>query len=136
MSTKRKEKLEKRARRKNKRLKSVNTPLDIRLTPMGVDLTKFLANPYASDEDEQEDIDLMKIAWKVHYGELPEGFAAPLFEEQDEDEEEERKKLPWVETYKALLIEKYSDMNIVEHKLSFSLFTLVMGFGDAIPPED
>lgn len=136
MATKRKEKLEKRARRKNKRLKSVNTPLDIKLTPKGVDLTKFLANPYTSDEDEQADIDLMKIAWKEHYGEFPKGFSAPLFEEDENEEVEERKMLPWVETYKALLIEKYTDLNVVEHKLSFSLFTLIMGFGDAIPPED
>ena len=129
MATKRKEKLEKRAIRKHKRLKSTNA------LP-GIDFTKFLENPYTSDEDEQADIDLMKIAWKAHYGELPEGFVAPLFEKQDEEQNEESKMLPWVATYKDLLFEKYADKAIVEHKSRFSLFTLLLGFGDAIPPED
>ena len=124
---KRKEKLAKRAIRKHK--KNI---------PWGMDFAKFLANPYASDEEEQADIDLMRVAWVQHYGELPEGFVAPLFEKQNEDEEQIKasEMLPWVATYKDLLLEKYRDKALVERIARFSLFTFSLGLGDATLPED
>ena len=115
MSVKRKEKQEKR----KKRLKPTkNTPIKPRAAS-----TARPGDAYGNAAAVIEDVDLMQSAWEQHYGELSIDFVPPLFEEGAE----ELKMAPWVGTFRDLMLEKYTDMAIVEPKIKFilSMYTSV-----------
>jgi hypothetical protein len=107
MPVKRKDKLEKRQRKRLKRAKSTPT-------------ISFQENPYpyVSAEAMEEDIDLLQHAWEAHYGELPDDFMPPFFEESEEG----LKMAAWAETFRSLLLEKYIVIEVVEPRFKFIFF--------------
>ena len=110
MSVKRKEKQEK---RKKKRIKLGLPPTKAHTG------TKKRDNPYSNKEAVLEDVDLMQVAVKKHYGEVSDDFIPPLFEDA-----EGVKLSEWVGTFRDLMQEKYTDTVIVEPKVKFILSLL------------
>lgn len=66
----------------------------------------------------QEDIDLLRQAWEIHYGVLQDDFSPPLFCE----DEKGLKMEAWGETFRDLMIKKYETMELVEPRFKFVLF--------------
>jgi len=112
MSVKRKEKQEK---RKKKRIK-----LGVQSTKPRADVTKKPHNPYSNYEAVTEDVDLMQIALEKHYGKMSDDFVPPIFKQDGEG----LKMCEWVGTLRDLMLEKYTDMAIVEPKLKFLITML------------
>lgn len=80
--------------------------------------------PYSDKASMVEDIELMSIAWKKHYGNISDDFIPPIFEEDSGG----LKAAGWVEVYRDMMLEKYKSLEIVEPKIKFNLLML----GDAI----
>jgi len=108
MSVKRKEKQEK---RKKKRIKS-----GLPATKSHTHSAKKRDNPYSNKQAVLEDVDLMQVAVEKHYGEVSDDFIPPLFEDA-----EGLKLSAWVDTFRDLMQEKYTDTAIVEPKVKFIL---------------
>ncbi len=80
-------------------------------------------SPYANAKEAEEDIDMMWLAWQQHYGaDLPDDFAPPYM--ILDKPSGEMKLADWVATYRDLMLEKYTLMEIVEPRVKFNLFML------------
>lgn len=111
MSQKRRAKLEKRKSKKNKKPRNV-----LKKAIPG----NILENPYSNINDLEADILLMNEAWERHYGEIPEDFIPPMFENTEQD----LRAAGWIETFSNLMLEKYKSSTLVEPKVKFILMNL------------
>lgn len=107
MSNKRKDKLAKRARRKQKRAPTASH------TSMGETLKSLYKDP----ADCEEDLEMVAAVWQEHFGELSEDFVPPFFEDFGDG----LKAADWVRTYCDVLLEKYGSLELVEPRLKFLL---------------
>jgi len=78
-------------------------------------------NPYPTAQAVEEDIELLRQAWAIHYGKLPVDFRPPLFCE----DEEGLKMEAWAETFRDLLLKKYGTMELVEPCFRFMVYHLI-----------
>lgn len=108
MSNKRKEKLAKRARRKQKRAPTASQP----------SIGQTIKSLYRHPADCQEDLEMVTAVWQQHYGDLPEDFVPPFFEAAGDDG---LKAADWVGTYRDVLLEKYGSLELVEPRLKLLL---------------
>jgi hypothetical protein len=77
-------------------------------------------NPYLCAQAVEDDIELVRQAWTIHYGELTVNFRPPFICE----DEEGLKMAAWAGTFRDLLLKKYGTMELVEPRFRFVVFHL------------